>query len=383
MTNICMLSTGHSPRDDRLYHKEAISLAKIYPEIVLVMPGEEADFNEHKGIKYVPLKKANSIIARLMLIPIALVTVLKIRPEVCHFHDYELLLILPFLRLLSKCKIIYDVYEAHPEMVLQSNNIPDILKPLLAKLVNLNERILSRFAHSIITADDNIAKSFINSCKNVTVIFNYPILSLFVPDSDKLSHLKSLYQNRTPIIYQGGMSEQRGIFQMIKAMEVIKNRKPDIILLLVGQINDKLLKNVKEQIKTRDLEKYIELIGEVPHEEVVNYISVSKIGLVPLLPTEKFKKNIPQKQFEYMACGIPVLGADLPPIASYIIKADCGKVYNSTSYEELAQGIIYMIEDEAEWKRMSSAGKKAIQKLWNWNQMEEKLLHVYESILER
>jgi len=50
--------------------------------------------------------------------------VLKIKPDICHIHDFELVLALPFLRLFSSCKLVYDVHEVYPEMVEASKKIP-------------------------------------------------------------------------------------------------------------------------------------------------------------------------------------------------------------------------------------------------------------------
>jgi len=83
-----------------------------------------------------------------------------------------------------------------------------------------------------------------------------------------------------------------------------------------------------------------------------------------------------------MACGVPVLGADLPPVASYINDAGCGRVFDSTSVQALASGVCSMLNDQSEWQRMSDAGKVAVQDKWNWDKMEDKLYAVYEELLE-
>lgn len=376
-----MLSTGHDPLDDRIYYKETLSLAKLYSPITLVTPDYGSDFMEAPGIKYLPLNNTGSIVSRFLVIPKAIKTVLKINPLVCHFHDYELIFALPVIRLFSRCKVIYDVHEVYPEMVEASTKIPSFLRPFFAKLADILERALSHLCHYIITTDENIADRFRKSHPHISTIFNYPRLSIFVPDENKISQLRNIYKGRTPIICCGGMDENRGIFQMIRAMDILKRQRPDVILLLVGPMSEDIKERAIQEVKERKLRDFVEIIGTVPHMDIVNYIYISKIGLVTNLPTKKFNKNVPIKQFEYMACGIPVVGSNLPPIASYILKAGCGKVYNPTSVDALAQSVMEVLEDEHEWKRMSDAGKKAVQNLWNWDQMEKKLFDIYETLL--
>jgi glycosyltransferase involved in cell wall biosynthesis len=197
-----------------------------------------------------------------------------------------------------------------------------------------------------------------------------------------MTELRKRYAGRTLIIYQGSMSEERGLFQMIAAMARLKRPRPDILLLLLGEMTGRLRDRALRRIQKEGLEEQVALLGSVPHTDMVNYISISKIGLVPFLPTAKYRKNIPTKQFEYMACGVPVLGADLPPITSYLGRAGSGKVYDSTDAGALAAGVLDMLDDEAGWERMSAAGKKAVQDFWNWDFMEIRLLKVYEDLLK-
>ena len=200
-------------------------------------------------------------------------------------------------------------------------------------------------------------------------------------DADEVEKLKAQYKGRLPIIYQGSITEERGLFKMIDTMAILKERHPEVILLMIGRIGETLLLRAQERIEKEGLQEQINIIGWIPHIKIVNYIHIAKIGLVPFLPTKKFHKNIPTKQFEYMACGVPVLGANLPPIVEYVKEAGCGRVYDSLSAKDFAASVISMLKDEVSWQEMSRAGKEAVQKMWNWDQMEGRLLRQYQELL--
>jgi glycosyltransferase involved in cell wall biosynthesis len=380
---IMMLTTGHSPFDDRIYFKETLSLAKKYARIILVAPGGKAEYSiKEPGIEYVPLPKAGSLMARTLLIFRAAFAVIRIRPDVCHFHDFELIFALPLIRLFSGCKIIYDVHEFYPESVLESDKVPLSCRPFFAGAVDVSEKCLARLAHYIITTDDSIRQRLQKVHGSVKTVFNYPRLSLFTPDPEKIAGLEAAYRDRTPIMYVGSMSETKGgLFLMLKAMEIVKHQLPDVILLLVGWVEEDTLQRMMTVIEERRLQDCVKYVGSVPHEEVVNYISVARLGLIANLPTPKWQKNIPIKQFEYMACGVPILGSDLPPIASYVKAAGCGMVFDPTSAGALAAAVADMLKDRDEWNRMSEAGRKAVRDLWNWEKMEAELFSVYEEVL--
>jgi glycosyltransferase involved in cell wall biosynthesis len=382
MNKICMLSTGHGPMDDRIFYKESLSLSKRYKQIYLVTPGKPSDFRwDGSGIEYIPVKKSSSLLSRFTVLPALLRTVLKLHPDVIHFHDYEIIFLLPFFRLMSKSILIYDSHECYPEMVLQSQRIPRMLRPLASLLVRASERVAASLVHHVITPVDDISERFRRGTRHVSTIFNYPRLSIFMPDEKALAVLKERYRGRIPILYQGGITEDRGLFQMIKAMEILKAENAAIILLLVGPVEECLLQMAKSEISRRGLESHVDMVGSVPHREVANYMLISRIGLVPLMPTVKYMISIPIKQFEYMACGVPVLGSNLPLIASYVKAAGCGRIFEPHRPEALAAEVMAIIEDEKEWRRMSEAGKKAVRELWNWDRMEERLLSVYDHLL--
>lgn len=378
-----MLSTGHGALDDRIYYKETLSLlSKLGGDIVVVASGDVPEgIQVPAGVEFLSLGKWHSLWSRFSLIPKAAMAVLRMDPEVCHLHDFELLFVVPFLRLFSKCKIIYDDHEVYYDMALESNKLPGFLRRVAAIVVDISERILSRCAHHVITPTEGLSERFRNFHKNVTTIYNYPRTELFCPDNDKVARLKQRYKDRVPILYQGTISEDRGLFSMIEAMQIMKAEKPEIILLLLGAIDEGLFDKVEKRIETLNIRGSVDIIGLVPHEEVVNYMAVSRVGLVPLFPTRRYVKGIPNKQFEYMACGLPVLGGDLPLISSYINTAGCGKIVDSTNPADLAAGVVEILKDETEWKRMSEAGKRAAGENWNWNAMEKRLFLIYEELL--
>jgi glycosyltransferase involved in cell wall biosynthesis len=241
--------------------------------------------------------------------------------------------------------------------------------------------MISKCAHHIITADETIARHFSNTHHSVTTLFNYPVMSIFQPDVAKIKDIEEQFNGYIPIIYHGGMSQERGLFHMLEAMIIVRQTNPNIILLLVGNLRGILREQVDIFIDNHELQEHIKIIGHVHHEDLVNYIAVCKVGLVPLQPTRKFLKNIPTKQFEYMLCGLPVIGANMPPITNYTGKANSGIIIDPTNPEELASAIIRVTDDSAAWEMMSRNGKQAVSESWNWGNMEIRLYNIYDKFL--
>jgi glycosyltransferase involved in cell wall biosynthesis len=254
------------------------------------------------------------------------------------------------------------------------------MRPLASALVNLVEKSISRLCDLIVTADDATAETFDSNGVPVVTLYNFPPLELFRSDPDLESTLREEYKGRVIVVCQGSMDKDRGLFHMIRAMKPLKMSISNILLLLIGLHEEPLRQMANNLAAKLNVQDSIKVIPWVNHVHMASYMRISKLGLIPLQPVEKYKRNIPIKLFEYMACGIPVLAADLPPVAHYIRESGAGRVYDSTSIEALSTNVGQMLSDEQDWRRMSENGSRAVREKWNWEPMEERLLNVYANV---
>ena len=378
---IVVLTTCHNPNDDRIYYKEMLSLLTKYPEIHLIAPSvSNENYELSSDVKFHTLRRRRGALGRLLTVFEAASKVIRMKPDVCHFHDLDFVIMVPVLRLFSKTKIVYDSHELYPESMLTSPNIPLYFRPLVAWIVNLIEKGCSRQCSLIVTADNPTSESFIGTGIPTLTLFNYPKLELFSGRQRYVSDLAEAFRSRRVLIYQGTMSEDRGLFHMLDGMCILKDNVPEALLLLVGLNNVRLRAQVDQQIQRDKLVNHVMIIPWVPHNEIARYIEVAEIGLVPLQPNIKFNKNIPIKVFEYMACGIPLLGANLLPIDYYLSQSGAGLVYNSTDANSFANEVKSMLNNREMCELMSKAGRESVERLWNWGEMEKLLLKAYDKL---
>ncbi len=377
-----MLSTGHGPLDDRIFYKQVLSLAKRYERIYVVTPGEAPGENLWAPrVRFVSLPRPTSLWARFRLLPAAVRQVRRLRPDVCHFHDLELIFALPWLRLFTRARLIYDVHESYPDMVRESEKVPPLLRPLLARLVDVCERTLARLAHHLITADESVARRLRRGGTPVTTIFNYPNRAILKPRPEAVAKLRARYRGRPVLLYCGGLGESKGLYQMIRVVARLRERHPQVLLVLLGQCNEATNRRVQQMLEAWRVREQVELAGWVPHTEIANYLSVARIGLILYQPTPKWHKNIPIKQFEFMAHGVPIVASDLPPISQYVGQVGAGKLVDGTSPRAAADAVSRLLRNEAEWRRCSRAGLRAVRTEWNWSKMEARLLRLYRELL--
>jgi glycosyltransferase involved in cell wall biosynthesis len=378
---ICVLTNMHPIKDDRIYYKQVLSLAKRYSDLTLIAPKENGWPQAlHPSVRYKPLPKTPGLVGRLRSILTAAIFVRQIKPDVCHFHDYDLVLAVPLIRALTGAKIIYDAHEAYPEMFKLSSRVPPALRTLGAWVVNFVEKSLTQLCALVITADEATAKAFRKYNIPASTVFNFPPLGLFESDSQMEAALKRRYTGRTLLIYQGTMSEDRGLFHMLRAMDMIHRKDPSILLLLIGLDVPELLQRTKETIDRLNIADAVEILPWVDHEKIGSYMRICDIGLIPWQPCEKYQMNLPIKLFEYMACGLPVLSANLRPIASFLSPSGAGRLYDSTDDRALAEAVRDMLANPEKLERMRARGLEAVQSQWNWSKMEQKLLKIYDGM---
>ncbi|OPJ65041.1 glycosyltransferase [Clostridium oryzae] len=370
---ICMLTTTHNALDSRVFCKEAITLKSKYEDVTIIAP----DINNYymvEGIKIIGITRADNLMQRYKLIDELLLKAKQVNADIYHFHDYEILLKIKKLKKSNpKCKLIYDVHEDFPDMMCMSNNIPHCAAFIMSKFVAATEKLIASSMDYVITADGAVEKRFLKINKNTKAIYNFP--------SIKMVMLSQQDKKDFDIIYEGALTLERGIFELVKSIKIIKDTyKPDVKLLLLYSSMDSYVQNVvKQYIKDNNLIENIVFIDRVPHDEVFSYICRSKIGAVLLKPYKKYFKNIPIKQFEYMSCGIPVVGSDLPPISMFVNKYNSGIVVNPEDISEIAKSFIRLLKDDRMRTEMGLNGIYAIRQDFNWENMSDSLLKIYNT----
>jgi len=367
---ICILTTGHQALDNRIFYKEALSLRKKYEQITLIVP-DERETHVEQGIKIIGVKKAGSIYGRYKLGDTVVKKAIEEKADIYHFHDFELIYkVMKIKKALPDCKIVYDVHEHYPDMMRMSRKVPQVIRPMATFFVDKTEIHFAKKFDQIITADDAVKERFDRYNPNVDVIYNFSEFALTKENAPDKEY---------DVIYQGGITLERGVMNVVQAIEILRDNKiPEIKMIFVGPFHDTQGKEIVDAyIEEHDLDSNILFAGKVPHIEVEDYIRKSRIGVVTLLPLPKYYKNIPIKQFEYMSCGIPVVGSDLPPIKRFLTEYNSGIIVDPTKPEEIAKAINILLSDPRLCKEMGDNGIQAVREEYNWGRMEEKLLKIY------
>lgn len=372
---VCHLSSLHKHLDPRIFYRECISLAKAGYQVCLICPCGKNGIVEK--VKIVDCIRWNNRFLRMIFSPLIVFPALKLNAEIYHFHAVELIPVGLILKLMFRKKVIYDIHEDFPSMMLHKLYIPKILRTVISKAIYWTEQMSTRIFDGIVTADPFVLNAFPHVPSNRKMVFyNLPSLDIF----KELSY--NPLEKSFDIVYLGGMSERAGTFILIDAIQrlVLSGLKPRI--LLIGYFdNDKSKEEIMNEIIKRQLGEYFDIRGRVPHQEVPKLLSKARIGAISLQPVPKFLKNIPSKLFEYWACGLPVVASDLLPIRRFFKNNDYGFIVEPKNPKAFAEAFYYLMTNPEEAEAMGRRGQTAVLEKLNCKTEGEKLAHFYEHIL--
>ncbi|MFY9115308.1 MAG: glycosyltransferase family 4 protein [Dethiobacteria bacterium] len=368
---ICHLTSVHHVFDTRIFHKQLSTLSRAGYDVTLIAPhGEDCTVD---GIRIIGLPLPKNRLRRMFGLTLKiLVRAIKEKPDLYHFHDPELIPVGLLLKLFTRKKVIYDVHEDYPEYILSKFWLPPVLRRVAAGLAAAAEKMAGWLLDGIIVVTDDIEKNFSESRAEVVQERNYPELNAFPPGRTEPREGEG-----TVLIYAGLLNEERGICQLVRAMELIDARKK-ISLRLLGRFDSPEFQKKIEQLQGYERVDYR---GWLEREEVWANLTEADIGLVCIHPLRRFAVSLPNKLFEYMSAGLPVIASDFELWKEIIELNRCGLTVDPLAPEEIAAAVEYLIANPARHKEMGENGRKTVFEHFTWERESKKLLDFYSRII--
>jgi glycosyltransferase involved in cell wall biosynthesis len=378
MNKVCILSCVHSALDNRVFYREARSLHKGGYEVTLIAIHDKSEVRD--GIRIVGLPKISRWkrpIYWLKLLNLAKRT----KADIYHFHDPELLLISPILKLITKKPIIYDIHEAYPDFIKVKDYLPVWVRYPIAWIFKWIEPLLGRFQNGLIFSDNEIALAFNSISIPKLTLYNFPSLEFI---ENARWDTKDLEKREPIILYLGGLERNRGTRLMVEAFESVLQKKSDARLLLVGHfMPPELQSEVEEDIKIRNIQNAVTIMGRVPFDTIGEYLRRSAIGWLTWQPYAKNEKNIPTKLFEYMAYGLPIVSSSLRSTRPFIQDGENGYLVTPDSPKAHAEAMLNILNNENLGRKMGLKGQELVRSKYNWKEMESRLFDFYSVLINK
>ena len=366
MIRVCHITTVHPARDIRIFYKECKSLAKAGFDVKLIVVNGENFTEDGVEVIGVPCQYSGRL-QRFFKAPRAIFKkALELNADIYHFHDPEFL---PYARKIQKKgkKVIYDVHEDLPRQILSKYYIPKFIRKSIAFVVELYENSVSKKLDFIITATPFIRERFLKINPNALDINNFPVL-----DFEK--ELPDWSNRENKVCYIGSLTKVRGITELVKSLSYIEG----VTLEFGGTFSPEEYRS--EIIKTEGWDKVNEY-GFVNRKRATEIIANSLAGLVVFHPEPNHINAQPNKLFEYMGAGIPVIASNFPLWKEIVEDNNCGICVNPYDPGQIADAINYIIENPQQAQKMGMNGLRMVKEKYNWEIEKKKLASIYTKLI--
>jgi len=365
------LTTVHPPFDTRIFQKEAKTLVRAGYDVALIAQHAKNEIVD--GVKIIALPKPRNRLTRIFSLTWrAFRLALREQADVYHFHDPELLPIGVLLKIFTRAKVIYDVHEDVPQQILTKYWIPVPLRQPLAVVFNAAEKLLVWAMDAVVVATEGIGAKFARF--RPIVVHNYPDLGI-LPNPAPVPQ----EEGQKVLVYVGGISRLRGAVEMIRALECLTYSE-DVWLDLIGRVEPAEL-----EAELRALPGYgrVRFFGWLPWKLAWEHAQSALVGLVLFHAAPNHTNALPNKLFEYMAIGIPVIASNFPLWKEIVEGNNCGITVDPLDPKAIAQAVEHLLTHPDEACRMGENGRQAVEEKYNWEREGEKLLKLYEGLLSQ
>lgn len=374
MTTVVHLTSVHPWNDTRIFLKMARSLAGAgyATHLVAIDPAATASRQFEQDGVMVHLLAGHDIKTRkdrmLKGGPRVMAALPGLAPDLVHFHDPELI---PFALLQSgRFKFVYDAHENVPELVHSREWLPGWIRPgLKVGLSGLEWLACSRFA-AVIGATPSIAARF--PAAKSACIQNLPIADeLAVSETDSMPWTERAQRG----VYVGGISSLRGIAQLVEALDYC-----DAIdgFDLVGNFDNAAL---QERVSSLPGWKKVTYHGHLGRAAVAQLLNRARFGAVTYLPVPNHLDAQPNKLFEYLSAGLPVLASHFP-LWKEILGERLAQYVDPEDARSVADGMTRLLQASPEEQSLRSLyGQRRIVEELNWDREFGRLQALYGRVL--
>ena len=238
------------------------------------------------------------------------------------------------------------------------------------------EKWLIHRTENVITVSNTIASELarINHIPKPLVVRNVPKFFEF-PTAGLLRSAAGWGEDCPIILYQGGLVKGRGIEYLMQGVAKV----PEVYLAILG--DGPMERNIASLAKDLAIENRLYKPGKVALNSLLEYTRDGTIGTCLYENTcLNNYYSLPNKLFEYLMAGVPVLASDFPDLRQVTLGAEAGCVVDPSNPQEIADTLRTMLSDRAKLAEMAANARRAALESYNWEKESQKLLALYNEI---
>jgi glycosyltransferase involved in cell wall biosynthesis len=261
-------------------------------------------------------------------------------------------------------KIFYDTHEYF-------TGVPELTKHLLKKRVwkYFENRIFPRLP-IVYTVNESVKNKYQQEYGNqIGVIRNVPVTSSVIP-----KEMPEHWKGKIILLMQGiGINPGRGGLELLETMKFLPDNYHLVFIGGGTQWNTIAAKRKEWQLEAR-----VEMISKLPPAELKRYTPLASLGFtLDGFESENYLFNLPNKIFDYMHAGVPVVATAIPEVKLIIEQYACGICLLSQSSQDMARQIQDLMNNPPQYQLLKKNAILAAKELC-WENEQKKLIAIYQ-----
>jgi glycosyltransferase involved in cell wall biosynthesis len=281
--------------------------------------------------------------------------------------------------------VLVDLAENYPAMLEDQRRFSPrgtlgsaLRHPVLASVIE--HHVLKRADHIIVVVEesrDRLIDMGIDSSR-ITIVMNTPPPGRWVEGTRSP---EAPGADTAHLVYLGNLDGSRGLDTAIKAVGLLKDRGRYVELTIIG--GGPNMEQHRALAKALAVTDRVAITGRLPFAKVEEIMAQANVGVIPHYRTPAWNSTIPNKLFDFMAMGKPVVVSDARPTARIVNEVGCGIVFRERDAEDLAAAMS-AVGDAALRYRFGQSGRRAFESKYNWPVDERRLFEALDrAILAR
>ncbi len=295
----------------------------------------------------------------------AIPAVRSLRPDLVHCNDYNTMWIGVAAKLLCRSAVVYDTHELWADRSLRS-------EPRWWLVAC--EALFVRVADRVVTTSPAYAEELARRYRipPPVVVRNIPER----PAEGRAAGAPRPSGDGRLLVYVGGLQPNRGIELSIRALAMV----PEARLRLIGPGAPEYRAELERLVRSLGLEERVDFVDPVPPDRLLAEVAGADAGLALIEPAcLSYRLTLPNKLFEYVLAGVPVVGSDLPMISSFVAEHGVGTTVDPEDVPAVARAVERVLDPERNerYRRATAASAPTL----DWSNEREILAGVYRDLL--
>ncbi|WP_112427383.1 glycosyltransferase [Thermogemmatispora tikiterensis] len=387
---VCMHVLGQGKSDVRVMRAAtALSAAGCHVSVVDLESQEQPAREQVQGIALQHVRLAPEFFSsrfkrRALLRAASLFVrgtwqVLSTDADVYHAHDVAAL---PACYLASRLRRKRLVFEAH-EMPLEEHPLSSMNRGrrLLHHLLTLLMKGMIPASDGVITVSPPIVEELQRRyrIKHLALVRNIPPYQQ-VARTRRLHEALGLAPQIRLALYQGRLQANRSLDLLVKAARYLD---PEIVIVLLGKGLGNAAEELEQLIAAEQVSDRVKLLPAVPYAELLSWTASADLGLLVASPDYSLNVRmfLPNKLFEYIMAGVPVLTSALPAVVELVQAYGLGEVLSELTPQAIARAINGMFARPERLATMRQYALQAASSDLHWEKEQENLLQLYQQIV--